>query len=134
MCNTPLLPFGYGLSYTTFDYAQVKLNSQNMSKNGSIGVSVDVTNSGNYDGKEVIQLYIRDLVGSVTRPVKELKGFQKVSFKKGETRTITFTITEEDLKFYNYDLNFVAEPGEFQVFVGTNSDTKNMATFTLTDN
>ncbi len=134
VCNTPLYPFGYGLSYTTFDYAQVKLNSQNMSKNGSIGVSVDVTNSGNYDGKEVIQLYIRDLVGSVTRPVKELKGFQKVSFKKGETRTITFTITEEDLKFYNYDLNFVAEPGEFQVFVGTNSDTKNMATFTLTDN
>lgn len=88
VCNTPLYPFGYGLSYTTFDYAQVKLNSQNMSKNGSIGVSVDVTNSGNYDGKEVIQLYIRDLVGSVTRPVKELKGFQKVSFKKGETRPL----------------------------------------------
>ena len=105
-----------------------------MSKNATIGVTVDVTNSANYDAKEVIQLYIRDLVGSVTRPVKELKGFQKVSFKKGETRTITFTITEEDLKFYNYDLNFVAEPGEFQVFVGTNSDTKNMATFTLTDN
>jgi len=132
--NEPLYPFGYGLSYTMFDYSAVKLSSNTMNSNGIIDVSVDVTNSGNYDGKEVVQLYIRDLVGSVTRPVKELKGFQKVEIIKGESKTVTFTISVEDLKFYNYDLDFVAEPGKFQVFVGTNSDTVNMAEFELTEN
>ena len=119
--NEPLYPFGFGLSYTTFEYKNLKLTQNQMEFNGSIEVSVEVTNSGNYDGKEVVQLYIRDLVGSVTRPVKELKGFQKIEIKQGETKTVSFTITEEELKFYNYDLDFVAEPGDFEVFVGTSS-------------
>lgn len=132
--NEPLYPFGYGLSYTQFDYGNIKLSSNTMNPKGSIDVSVDVSNSGNYDGKEVVQLYIRDLVGSVTRPIKELKGFQKIEIKKGETKTVTFHITVEDLKFYNYNLDFVAEPGKFQVFVGTNSETQNRADFELTKN
>ncbi|WP_040279546.1 beta-glucosidase BglX [Psychroserpens damuponensis] len=130
--NEPLYPFGYGLSYTTFDYSNFTINTPSINMNGNIEVSVDVTNSGDYDGKEIVQLYIRDVVGSVTRPVKELKGFQKVEIKKGETETITFTVTVEDLKFYNSSLDFVAEPGQFQVFVGTNSDTKLMKEFELT--
>src|SRR5690606_23109974 len=120
--NDPLYPFGYGLSYTKFDYSNLRLSATSTNFDGSIDVSVDVTNSGNYDGKEVVQLYIRDMVGSVTRPVRELKGFQKVDIKKGETKTITFKLTVEDLKFYNYDLDFVAEPGMFEVFVGTDSN------------
>jgi beta-glucosidase len=120
--NEPLYPFGYGLSYTTFDYSNLKVSSTSMAMNGSVYVSVDVTNSGNYDGKEVVQLYTRDLVGSITRPVRELKAFQKIELKKGETKTVTFQLTIEDLKFYNYNLDFVAEPGIFEVFIGTNSD------------
>ncbi|OAD46605.1 beta-glucosidase BglX [Polaribacter atrinae] len=130
--NEPLYPFGYGLSYTTFDYGNLKLDKPTINMDDEINVSVDVTNSGDYDGKEVVQLYIRDLVGSVTRPVKELKGFQKVLIKKGETQTITFKISVEDLKFYNSELDFVAEHGQFQIFVGTNSDTKMMKEFELT--
>jgi beta-glucosidase len=120
--NEPLYPFGYGLSYTTFQYDHLKLSMHKINKDQSVEVSVDVTNSGNYDGKEVVQLYIRDLVGSVTRPVKELKGFQKVFIKKGDTKTVTFKLSVDDLKFYNSNLDFVAEPGEFEVFVGTNSN------------
>ncbi|WP_367752743.1 beta-glucosidase BglX [Flavobacterium sp. WC2430] len=122
--NEPLFPFGFGLSYTTFKYSNLKISSEKMNVNDTVKVSVDVTNSGNYDGKEVVQLYIRDLVGSVTRPIKELKGFQKIFLKKGETQTVTFEISEETLKFYNSDLLFAAEPGAFEVFVGTNSDTE----------
>lgn len=129
--NTPLFPFGYGLSYTSFDYSNFKVSSNTLSKGGKITVSVDVKNTGNFDGKEVVQLYIRDLVGSVTRPVKELKGFQKVAIKKGETKNISFELTEEDLKFYNSNLDFVAEAGEFEVFVGTNSDTQMKLKFEL---
>ena len=129
--NEPLFPFGYGLSYTTFDYSNLKLSANQISKNGAIDVTVNVTNSGNYDGKEVVQLYIRDVVGSVTRPVRELKGFQKVEIKKGETQTVTFKLTVEDLKFYNYNLDFVAEPGDFEVFVGTNSGATLKAEFEL---
>lgn len=129
--NTPLFPFGYGLSYTSFDYSNIKVSSNTLSKGGKITVSVDVKNTGNFDGKEVVQLYIRDLVGSVTRPVKELKGFQKVAIKKGETKNISFELTEEDLKFYNSNLDFVAEAGEFEVFVGTNSDTQMKLKFEL---
>ena len=120
--NEPLFPFGFGLSYTKFEYSNLKLSSDKFNPSQKLKVSVDVKNSGNYDGKEVVQLYIRDLVGSVTRPVKELKGFEKVMIKKGETKTITFELSVEDLKFYNSELDFVAEPGKFQVFVGTNSD------------
>ncbi|MDD7887533.1 beta-glucosidase BglX [Flavivirga sp. 57AJ16] len=131
--NEPLYPFGYGLSYTNFDYSNLKLNKTSINRDSEITVSVDVTNSGNYDGKEVVQLYIRDIVGSVTRPVKELKGFKKVMIKKGETQTVTFTISNKDLKFYNYDLDFVAEPGDFEVFVGTNSDAALKASFTFSN-
>jgi beta-glucosidase len=102
-----------------------------MNANETLKASVDITNTGNFDGKEVVQLYIRDLVGSITRPIKELKGFQKIDLKKGEKQTVTFEITEEDLKFYNSDFQFVAEPGKFQVFIGTNSDTTNKIEFDL---
>ncbi|NGY37152.1 beta-glucosidase BglX [Flavobacterium sp. XN-5] len=129
--NEPLYAFGYGLSYTTFDYANLKISSDKMKFDDTLKVTVDVTNTGNYDGKEVIQLYIRDLVGSVTRPLKELKAFQKINFKKGEKQTVTFEISVEDLKFYNSDLDFVAEPGTFQVFVGTDSNTDTNVSFEL---
>jgi beta-glucosidase len=119
--NEPLYPFGYGLSYTDFNYGEIKLSGTALQGDQTLTVSVEVKNSGKYDGKEVVQLYIRDVVGSVTRPVKELKGFQKVLLKSGETKTITFEITPEDLKFYNSDLNFVWEPGEFEIMVGGNS-------------
>lgn len=129
--NEPLYPFGYGLSYTTFSYSNLKISNSKLNSNGKIIASVDVSNTGNYDGKEVVQLYIRDLVGSVTRPVKELKGFQKIALKKGEKQTVSFEITEEDLKFYNSALEFVAEPGMFDVFIGTNSDTTEKVQFEL---
>jgi len=119
--NEPLYPFGYGLSYTTFDYGKMKLSSTSLSGNETLTVSVPVTNSGDREGKEVVQLYIRDMAGSVTRPVKELKGFQKIDLKAGETQTVTFTITPDDLKFYNYDLKYDWEPGEFEIMVGGNS-------------
>ena len=120
-CNTPLYPFGYGLSYTKFNYSDVTVSNANPKGNQTIQASVTVTNSGNYDGAEVVQLYIRDMVGSITRPVKELKGFQKVMLKKGESKKITFNITPEDLKFYNGDLKYDWEPGEFDIMIGTSS-------------
>jgi beta-glucosidase len=129
--NEPLFPFGFGLSYTTFEYSNLKISSDKMNFNDKVNVTVDVTNTGNYDGKEVVQLYIRDMVGSVTRPIKELKGFQKIAIKKGEKQTVTFEISVEELKFYNSDLQFIAEPGAFQVFVGTNSSTDNKVSFEL---
>jgi beta-glucosidase len=130
--NDPLYPFGFGLSYTTFNYGDVKLSSKSLKGNQTLTASVTVTNSGNRDGKEVVQLYIRDMVGSITRPVKELKGFQKVMLKAGETKTISFTITPEDLKFYNGDLKYDWEPGEFQVMIGGNSRDTKMASLTWT--
>ena len=120
--NEPLFPFGYGLSYTNFEYSNLKVSSTKMSISETLKVTVDITNIGNFDGKEVAQLYIRDLVGTVTRPIKELKGFQKIALKKGEKQTVTFEISVEDLKFYNSDLEFVAEPGEFEVFIGKDSN------------
>ncbi|TGE06125.1 beta-glucosidase BglX [Hymenobacter fodinae] len=130
--NDPLYPFGYGLSYTTFQYGKPELSTTTLPMNGTLEVKVTVTNTGNYDGEEVAQLYIRDMVGSISRPVKELKGFQKVMLKKGESRTLTFRLTPEDLKFYNADLKFAAEPGDFQVFVGGNSRDVQMVSFKLT--
>lgn len=129
--NEPLYPFGYGLSYTTFTYSDISLSKNSMKPGENIEVKVKVSNTGKYDGKEVVQLYIRDMVGTTTRPVKELKKFEKVMIKKGETREITFKITEEDLKFYNYNLDFVAEPGDFRVFVGGNSRDVKEASFSL---
>lgn len=119
--NSPLYPFGYGLSYTTFDYSDLKLDKSSFKAGQSIQASVTLRNTGKYDGEEVVQLYIKDLVGSITRPVKELKGFQKVFLKPGESKVVTFTVSEEDLKFYNNDLKFVAEPGDFTLFIGKNS-------------
>lgn len=130
--NEPLFPFGFGLSYTTFDYSNLKISSDKMNPSGKLKVTVDVTNTGNFDGKETVQLYIRDLVGSVTRPVRELKGFQKIALKKGEKQTVSFDITVEDLKFYNSDLQFAAEPGQFDIFVGGNSAADKKVSFELT--
>ncbi|WP_460614321.1 beta-glucosidase BglX [Hymenobacter seoulensis] len=129
--NDPLYPFGYGLSYTTFEYGKPELSTTSLAMNGTLDVKVTLKNTGNYDGEEVAQLYIRDMVGSISRPVKELKGFQKVMLKRGESRTLTFRLTPEDLKFYNTDLKFVAEPGDFHVFVGGNSRDVQMASFKL---
>ncbi|MEI6060776.1 MAG: beta-glucosidase BglX [Bacteroidota bacterium] len=129
--NDPLYPFGYGLSYTTFKYSDLKLDKQLLSPNGSLNISVTLTNTGIYDGAEVAQLYIRDLVGSVTRPVKELKGFQKVFLKAGESRVLAFSLTPKDLAFYNNNLEFKSEVGDFKVFVGTNSDCSLEASFKL---
>ncbi|MTH14520.1 beta-glucosidase BglX [Flavobacterium sp. LC2016-01] len=130
--NEPLFPFGFGLSYTTFDYSNLKISADKMNFSGKLKVTVDVTNTGNFDGKETVQLYIRDLVGSVTRPVRELKGFQKIALKKGEKQTVSFDITVEDLKFYNSDLQFAAEPGQFDIFVGGNSTADKKVSFELT--
>ncbi|MBC7606660.1 MAG: beta-glucosidase BglX [Burkholderiales bacterium] len=131
--NEPLFPFGFGLSYTAFDYSNLKLSATKINTKEILKVSVDIANTGNFDGKEVVQLYTRDLVGSVTRPVKELKGFRKIALKKGTKTTVTFEISAADLKFYNADLQFIAEPGQFEVFVGTNSDTDLKAKFELVD-
>lgn len=119
--NDPLYPFGYGLSYTEFTYGDLVIDKSRLSTEKTLTASISLTNIGKYDGAEIVQLYLRDMVGSVTRPVKELKGFQKVFLKAGETRNISFTITPEDLKFFNYDLRYDWEPGEFLVMIGGNS-------------
>lgn len=129
--NEPLYPFGFGLSYTTFSYSDVKLNKATMTDKEDLIATVTVTNTGNRDGAEVVQLYIRDLVGSVTRPVKELKGFEKITLKAGESKTVSFKITAELLKFYNYDLAFVCEPGDFEIMIGTSSKDVKKAQFKL---
>jgi len=119
--NEPLYPFGYGLSYTTFNYGDIKISNNTLKPGQKITVSTTLTNSGKRTGEEVVQLYIRDLVGTSTRPVKELKGFQKISLQPGETKNVTFTISEEMLRFYNNELKFVSEAGDFKAFIGTNS-------------
>lgn len=121
-CNTPLYPFGYGLSYTQFNYSDIVISNANPKGNQTIQASVTLTNTGNYDGAEVVQLYIRDIVGSITRPVKELKGFQKIYLKKGESKKVTFNISPEDLKFYNNELKFGWEAGDFDIMIGTDSE------------
>lgn len=129
--NTPLFPFGYGLSYTTFEYSGLSLSKNSITKNETLTVSVDVKNTGKYLGEEVVQLYIRDLVGSVTRPVLELKGFEKISLEPGQSKTVQFELGEKDFKFLDIDMNYVSETGEFEVFVGTNSQDTKSAKFTL---
>ncbi|MDN3586840.1 beta-glucosidase BglX [Pedobacter aquatilis] len=129
--NDPLFPFGYGLSYTTFTYGDIKLSSNTLTKGKSFTATIPVTNNGSVGGKEVVQLYTQDLIGSITRPVKELKGFQKIYLKAGETKNVTFSIAENDLKFYNSDLKFVAEPGDFKLYIGTNSKDVKEASFSL---
>ncbi|MGN6400735.1 MAG: beta-glucosidase BglX [Flavisolibacter sp.] len=129
--NEPVYPFGYGLSYTTFQYGDVQLSKNQMHPNDKITATITVTNTGTREGKETVQLYIRDMVGSITRPVKELKGFQKISLQAGESKTVSFTIGIDDLKFYNSDLKWVAEPGDFKLMIGTNSADVKEAAFTL---
>ena len=131
MSNDPLYPFGYGLSYTTFSYGDIHLDNDILENNGSIHASIDITNTGNYDAEETVQLYIQDLVGSVTRPVKELKGFQKIFLKKGERKTVKFEIRVDDLKFFDSALNYVAEPGDFNVYIGPNSRDVKVKAFKL---
>ena len=118
MSNDPLYPFGYGLSYTKFSYSPVTLASKNISTTQPVHIKLTVTNSGNYDGEETVQIYIRDMVATVTQPVKELKKFQKVYLKKGESKEISFTLTTNDLKFVNSDLKWVYESGRFQSICG----------------
>ena len=129
--NTPLYPFGYGLSYTTFSYSDLKLSKPEIRPGENLQIKVTVTNTGNYDGEEVAQLYIRDLVASVTRPLRELRGFHKVMIKKGESKELTFDLTPEDLKFYDANLNWISEPGDFKLFIGTNSADVKEASFRL---
>ena len=129
--NDPLYPFGYGLSYTTFRYGEPRIDRTTMTADGAVKVSVDVTNTGSCDGCEIVQLYIRDLVASISRPVEELKDFSRIHLAKGETRTVTFTITADKLKFYNSNLRLVCEPGEFEVMVGPNSRDVQTVKFTL---
>jgi len=129
--NEPLYPFGFGLSYTQFNYSNIVLSANEISPTDSLVVSVGVSNQGLREGSEVVQLYIRDLVGSSTRPVKELKAFKKIMLKAGETKTVDFTLTTKDLSYYKYDLSFGAEPGDFKVFVGGNSRDVKQASFVL---
>lgn len=129
--NTPQFPFGFGLSYTTFDYKNLKINKLDFDKSEEVQVSIEITNSGNYDGKEVVQLYIQDLVASIVRPVKELKGFQLVDLKKGETKIINFNLSEKELGFFDSNGNYILESGTFKIMVGGSSDKGLEAQFEL---
>jgi beta-glucosidase len=120
--NKPLYPFGYGLSYTTFEYSNLILKKKEITKDGKIDISFDLKNSGKFEGEEIIQLYIRDIVSSVTRPVKELKGFKKVNLKAGQTKKVDFRTATEILKFYNQEMKYVVEPGKFQIMIGASSE------------
>lgn len=129
--KTPLFAFGHGLSYTTFKYGVPKIEKKTYAKGESVKVSIEITNTGNFDGKEVAQLYIRDMTASLSRPVKELKGFELVDLKKGETKTVTFNLTDKELGFYDNNGTYLVEPGIFKVFVGTSSDNVQETEFEL---
>jgi beta-glucosidase len=119
--NSPKFPFGYGLSYTHFTYSDLKLSTSKMKRNEVLDVSVTISNTGNYDGAEVVQLYLQDKFGSVVRPILELRDFQKIQLGKGESKTLHFSIDKEKLSFYDKDLHWVAEPGEFKIMIGSSS-------------
>ncbi|MDE6983340.1 MAG: fibronectin type III-like domain-contianing protein, partial [Lachnospiraceae bacterium] len=129
--NRPLYPFGYGLSYTTFAIGPVQADAQRMRKSDRLRVSVTVKNTGSVGGSEVVQMYLADVSASVARPVRELRGFQKIYLEPGEEREVSFEITEELLRFHDIHMNYVSEPGEFRVYVGNSSETKNEAVFWL---
>jgi len=119
--NDPLYPFGFGLSYTTFAYSDIKLSTTELSEKGELKATVNITNTGNVAGEEIVQCYVRDLVGSVTRPVKELKGFEKITLKAGESKNVTFIITPDMLAFHRLDMTYGTEPGDYKLFIGGNS-------------
>jgi beta-glucosidase len=127
----PLYPFGYGLSYTDFSLSEVTLSTQTLKSDGNVNASVTVRNIGKRDGETVVQLYIRDVVASVSRPVKELKNFQKIMLKAGEEKAVHFSIVESDLKFFNSQLEYAAEPGEFRVQIGLDSQNVKEQSFEL---
>jgi beta-glucosidase len=129
----PLYPFGYGLSYTEFKYANLRLSSQRVKLGDTIRVSVDLTNSGQMEAEEISQLYVRDVVASLTRPVKELKGFKKVRLKPGETKTVTFDLPVNSLGFHNSEMRYVVEPGTFHLWVGGDSQSGLQSEFDVTD-
>jgi len=129
--NDPLYPFGFGLSYTKFTYSDIKLSSKELSENGEITATVNVTNTGGKDGAEVVQCYVRDLVGSITRPVKELKGFEKIQLKAGESKTVSFTIKPAMLAFHRLDMSYGTEPGDYKLFIGGNSRDVKQTAFVL---
>ncbi len=132
--NEPLFPFGYGLSYTTFSYGNISLNKSIIKPSDKLEIKITVTNTGNYDGEEVVQLYTQQLTASISRPVKELKGFEKIFLKKGESKEVHFTITANDLKFYNSNLKYTYEPSKFNVYIGGNSSTVKQQSFELVNN
>ena len=129
----PLFPFGFGLSYGRFTYSDIELSRSTLGMSESLTVQAVVTNSGEMEADEVVQLYVRDLVGDVTRPVKELKGFRRIRLQPGESRTVSFELNTEDLAFYGQDMESMVEPGEFHVWVGGSSDTDLQASFTLVE-
>lgn len=129
----PLYPFGYGKSYTSFDFSNLKLSADKIKTDGTLDITVDVTNTGKYDGSEVVQLYVQDKVGSVTRPVKELKRFSRVPLKAGETKSVTFSLPASDLAFYGYDMTCAVEPGDFRLWVGPSSAEGLSADFAVTE-
>ena len=129
--NSPKFAFGYGLSYTTFSYDKVELSKTVMHKNSTITASINLTNTGNREGTETVQLYLRDMIGSIVRPVQELKGFEQVTLRPGETKKISFIIDEKMLRFYNEQLQYVSEPGEFKIMIGGSSNAVKEAMFTL---
>jgi beta-glucosidase len=131
LLNGPRFPFGYGLSYTSFVYSDITLNATSFRPGQQLTATVTLTNTGKYTGRETAQLYIRDLVGSVVRPVRELKGFQQVLLQPGESKKLTFTIGADDLRFYNDKLEYIYEPGEFRLFIGGSSSDVKEAKFTL---
>ena len=131
--NTPLIPFGHGLSYTTFKYSNLQLHKKQLSIPDSLTITADIKNTGSRLGEEVVQLYIRDLVGSVTRPVKELKGFKKISLEPGQTKKVSFILTTDDLKFYDINMEYNVEPGNFRLWVGPGSAQGLKETFEIID-
>jgi beta-glucosidase len=131
--NSPLYSFGYGLSYTEFKYSDFELSSSTMTKDSKINASIKVTNTGNYKGEEVVQLYLRDIVGSIARPMKELKGFEKIELNPGESKIVNFEIENSLLEFYSYNNVWESEPGKFHIFIGTDSNVRDHKEFYLTD-
>ena len=131
--NDPLYPFGFGLSYSTFQYSNLSVSNDKLLTGDTLTISIDVDNTSSLEGEEVVQLYIQDVTGSITRPVKELKGFNKVFFRGGEQKTIRFKITEQELAFYKKDFTYGAEPGMFKIYVGTNSKETLEAEFELVE-